>query len=93
MTARRAVFGDWYRAEERVWGLGSGKSEKRPPSSEKSMKSGISVLRPSSKIMDPSFERAEEQFRRAAPKFFVPTLRVHVLGKDQREHEKRRERS
>jgi hypothetical protein len=30
--------------------------------------------------VDPSFERAREQFRRVAPKFFVPTLRVHVLG-------------
>jgi hypothetical protein len=26
--------------------------------------------------MDPSFERAGERFRRVAPKFFVPTLRV-----------------
>ena len=28
----------------------------------------------------PSFVRAEDLFRRAAPKFFVPTLCVHVLG-------------
>ncbi len=46
------------------------KSEKRrPPSSERAIKSGIAVLRPSSKIVDPSFERAEERF-------LVPTLRV-----------------
>ncbi len=44
-------------------------SVRRSPSSEKSVKSGRSVLRPSSKIMDPSFERAKERysFRCARP--------------------------
>jgi hypothetical protein len=37
------------------------------------------------------FEEREERFRRAAPKFFVPTLRVQVLGKDHREYEIKRE--
>jgi len=35
--------------------------------------------------MDPSLERARERFRRAAPKFFVPTLRVQVLGSEEPE--------
>jgi hypothetical protein len=42
--------------------------------------------------MNPSFERAGERFRRVAPKFFVPTLRVHVLGKDQRLEEREEHR-
>jgi hypothetical protein len=39
--------------------------------------------------MNPSFERARERFRRVAPKFFVPTLRVQVLGEDQRPEERK----
>jgi len=42
--------------------------------------------------MNPSFERAGERFRRVVPKFFVPTLRVQVLGKDQRLEEREEHR-
>jgi hypothetical protein len=83
--------------EERVWGFGSRVWQERK-SKEPSF-----VLRPRSWTR-PSKEQ-EERFRRVAPKFFVPTLRVQVgknlrleaRGKrseerrDQREYEIKRE--
>ncbi|NLI08220.1 MAG: hypothetical protein GX457_14185, partial [Thermotogaceae bacterium] len=34
---------------------------------------------------EPSLEEREERFRRVAPRFFVPTLRVQVLGSEEQE--------
>ena len=53
------------------------------------MKSGRSVLRPRSWTR-PWRAKARERFRRVAPKFFVPTLRVQVLGQKSKKRPPRR---